>query len=129
VTGPMEIASACALSGARFIYASSHSVYGHVARDVAIPEDAELDLCSGPLNPYARSKLQLDMSMAEKFSSGPSEGLEWIGLRCTNVFGTGEHHKGPMASIISQLLRQAACGGRLRLFANTLEACRDYIPV
>lgn len=57
------------------------------------------------------------------------DGLRWIGMRYTNVFGTGEDHKGPMASIISQLLRAAAHRETLHLFEDTLEACRDYVPV
>jgi len=75
---------------------------------------------------YARSKLLLDQELASRFPAGS---LDWVGLRYSNVFGTGESHKGPMASIISQLLGQAAKGDELRLFADSLEASRDYIPV
>jgi ADP-L-glycero-D-manno-heptose 6-epimerase len=55
--------------------------------------------------------------------------LHWLGLRYTNVFGCGEDHKGPMASILSQMLRRAADGRPLVLFDDTLHACRDFVPV
>jgi ADP-L-glycero-D-manno-heptose 6-epimerase len=126
VVAPLELAAACAVSGTKFIYASSSSVYGRITRRVAVRENPESSLCSGPLNMYARSKLLLDQELASRFPAGD---LDWVGLRYTNVFGAGESHKGPMASIISQLLRQAAEGDELRLFADSLEASRDYIPV
>jgi ADP-L-glycero-D-manno-heptose 6-epimerase len=127
VTAPLNLARACRSAGTRFIYASSHSVYGNIIREIPVAERAVDDrrICSGPLNRYAESKLLLDQSMADDF---PSE-LAWVGLRFTNVFGTGEEHKGPMASIISQLLRQAAYGRTLQLFADSLTASRDYVPV
>lgn len=125
VAAPLVLAAACADAGTRFLYASSHSVYGRISARVAVAEDADLELCSGPLNLYARSKYLLDRTMAAEFP----DRLEWIGMRYTNVFGRGERHKGTMASVISQLLHQAAGCAELRLFAGTLEACRDYIPV
>lgn len=67
--------------------------------------------------------------MAQTYPAGGPGTPRWIGLRYTNVFGTGEESKGRMASIISQLLRQAAAGEDVELFSNTLLACRDYIPV
>ncbi|GAA1938468.1 NAD-dependent epimerase/dehydratase family protein [Kitasatospora viridis] len=127
VRQPLALAEACADSGALFVYASSHSVYGTIHRRIAVAEDSEEDasVCTGPLNRYAESKLALDREMAGRYGSGAA----WVGLRYTNVFGTGEEHKGQMASIISQLLRGAAQGRRLTLFADTLKACRDYVPV
>jgi ADP-L-glycero-D-manno-heptose 6-epimerase len=125
---PLELASACAGSGTIFIYASSHSVYGAIRQRRPAVEGSETDLsvCTGPLTLYARSKLALDRAMAARQAS---DRPPWIGLRYTNVFGPGESHKGPMASIISQLLRKSADGDGIRLFDDTLEACRDYIPV
>lgn len=125
VAKPIELATASAQGGSRFIYASSHSVYGHILRRGPVPEDADDSRCSGPLNLYAQSKLQLDNAMASRFPAG----LRWVGLRYTNVFGSGEEHKGRMASIISQLLRRAARGEELLLFDDTARACRDYVPV
>ncbi|GAB3066797.1 NAD-dependent epimerase/dehydratase family protein [Micromonospora schwarzwaldensis] len=127
VAEPLALAEACAASGTPFAYASSHSVYGTVHARVPMAEHDvdDADRCTGPLNAYAWSKLTLDREMAARFGADAA----WAGYRYTNVFGTGEEHKGSMASIISQLLRQTARGQRLRVFADTLEACRDYVPV
>jgi ADP-L-glycero-D-manno-heptose 6-epimerase len=123
----LAIADACSAAGALFIYASSHSVYGKAHRHVPLAEEdaADRDVCTGPVNAYARSKLDLDEAMAER----PAGSSRWVGLRYTNVFGQGEQHKGRMASIISQLLKRSAQGQPLVLFQDTLAACRDYIPV
>ncbi|MFD9359802.1 NAD-dependent epimerase/dehydratase family protein [Streptomyces sp. NPDC060031] len=125
--GPLRLAAACRTGGARLIYASSHSVYGTLHHRAPIAEDADTDTtrCSGPLNPYAASKLALDQQMRARH--GPD--LNWVGLRYTNVIGPDEGDKGPMASILSQLLRQAASTGRIRVFDDSLTAARDYIPV
>jgi ADP-L-glycero-D-manno-heptose 6-epimerase len=123
----LQLADACRTGGTQLIYASSHSVYGTFHHRAPIAEDADTDpsWCSGPLNPYAASKFALDQQMRARHSTG----LQWIGLRYTNVFGLDETDKGPMASILSQLLRQAARTGLIRIFDNSLTAARDYIPV
>ncbi|MFD7615584.1 NAD-dependent epimerase/dehydratase family protein [Streptomyces sp. NPDC059802] len=125
--GPLRLADACHRGQTRLIYASSHSVYGTLHHRTPIAESADTDpaLCSGPLNPYAASKLTLDQHMRAR----PTVGLDWIGLRYTNVFGPDEDDKGPMASILSQLLQQAAGTGCIRLFDDSLTAARDYIHV
>lgn len=127
----LALAEACAAGNAAFIYASSHSVYGTIRRPVAVAEGDEHDpaVCTGPLNLYARSKLDLDVAMTAGGSDAGRGAAPWIGLRYTNVFGLGEQHKGTMASIISQLLRASAEGRPLRLFDDTLAASRDYLPV
>lgn len=125
--GVLRLADACRTGGARLIYASSHSVYGTPRERKPVPEDADTapGRCSGPLNPYAASKLALDRRMRSRYGTG----LDWVGLRYTNVFGPDETDKGPMASILSQLLRSAANTGEVRLFDDSLTAARDYIPV
>lgn len=127
VVQPLAIADACTTGGACLVYASSHSVYGKICAHTPLVEEAASDsgICTGPVNHYARSKLELDTAMATRLMSP----LHWVGLRYTNVFGRGEGHKGSMASIISQLLRLSAYGKPLNLFDDTLDACRDYIPV
>nr|WP_024126595.1 NAD(P)-dependent oxidoreductase [Streptomyces sp. FR1]AHE39214.1 ADP-L-glycero-D-manno-heptose-6-epimerase [Streptomyces sp. FR1] len=125
--GPLRLADACRTGRTRLIYASSHSVYGTLHHRTPIAEDADTDptRCSGPLTPYATSKLTLDQQMRTRHPVG----LDWIGLRYTNVFGPDEDDKGPMAAILSQLLRQAANTGHIRLFDDSLTAARDYIHV
>jgi len=127
ICGVLRLADACRTGGTRLIYASSHAVYGTLRRREPIAEDADTDSarCSGPLNPYAASKLALDQQMRARHGTG----LDWVGLRYTNVFGPDEIDKGQMASIMSQLLRAAARGGQVRLFDDSLTAARDYIPV
>lgn len=128
VTGPAELAERCARSGTRFVYASSSSVYGEIAERRPLPENAlGSSACSGPLNAYARSKATFDAHMATRYPDDGEPG--WAGLRFTNVFGTGEQHKKSMASIIGQLLLATARQETLKVFADTLEASRDYIPV
>ncbi|TDD98121.1 NAD-dependent epimerase/dehydratase family protein [Actinomadura rubrisoli] len=128
VTGPAALAERCERSGTRFVYASSFSVYGEIGDRRPLPESAlDSSACSGPLTAYARSKALFDTHMATRFDADGGPG--WAGLRFTNVFGTGERHKKSMASIIGQLLLATARHEPLTLFADTLEACRDYIPV
>ncbi|MER8012033.1 NAD-dependent epimerase/dehydratase family protein [Streptomyces sp. NPDC094149] len=128
VNGPAELAERCQRSGTRFVYASSSSVYGEIADRRPLPENAlGSSACSGPLNSYARSKAMFDTHMATRYAVDDAPG--WAGLRFTNVFGTGEQHKKSMASIIGQLLLATARQEPLTLFADTLEASRDYIPV
>lgn len=126
VEGPLQIARACAESDTLMVYASSHSVYGSITAGQLVGEAAGAPLCSGPLNEYASSKLELDRAMP--FLAQES-GLRWVGLRFTNVFGTREEHKGSMASILSQILRRGARGDSIEIFRDTLVASRDYITV
>jgi nucleoside-diphosphate-sugar epimerase len=60
VHGPLRIAQTCHVSGTRLIYASSHSVYGHLRAREPIAEASATDTtrCSDPLNAYARSKFR-----------------------------------------------------------------------
>ncbi|MCX4682145.1 NAD-dependent epimerase/dehydratase family protein [Streptomyces sp. NBC_01433] len=101
--------------------------HGTLYHRTPIAENADTDStrCTGPLNPYAASKFELDQQMRTRHAAG----LDWIGLRYTNVFGLDESDKGPMASILSQLLRQAAGTGHIRVFADSLTAARDYVSV
>ncbi|WP_249645451.1 NAD-dependent epimerase/dehydratase family protein [Nocardia sputi] len=128
VTVPQRIASACARSGTRLVYASSGAVYGVVGPGTASMEsDAEDRMrCSGPLNAYARSKLAMDQAMRRR---AETTGLDFVGLRYTNVFGPGEGPIGPMASILWQIVTTAASGRPVALFDDTLTAARDYLPV
>ncbi|MBF6215831.1 NAD-dependent epimerase/dehydratase family protein [Nocardia puris] len=125
---PVRVARACAVSGTRLIHASSGSVYGRVPHGIASREadPADARRCSGPLNPYARSKLGLDEALVR---TAATHSLDFVALRYTNVFGPGEHTKGSMASILSQIVTTAATGRPIRLFDDTLTAARDYLPV
>jgi len=103
----------------RIVYASSTAVYG----DAPAPYTEEMEL--RPLNPYARSKVELE-SVAHRLATAyPS--VIFVGLRYCNVYGPGENHKGKRASMILQLARQMRAGNP-RLFKFG-EQKRDYIYV
>jgi ADP-L-glycero-D-manno-heptose 6-epimerase len=127
VEGSLALAEAALSGDATFIYASSFSVYGRITKTVPVKEHAVDDarLCSGPLNPYAESKLALDRAMA----GFAGRGLRWAGLRYTNVFAAGEELGGRASSIIAQIVTMAAQGRPISLFADTMTASRDYVPV
>jgi len=108
-----------------FIYASSASVYGNRGTCPERPEHEE------PLNLYARSKLAFDRHVREVL---PRVSSTVVGLRYYNVYGPGEAHKGRMASMVWQLLRQLKDRGEMRLFAGSGgygdgEQRRDFIWV
>ena len=126
VEGPIRLADACAEGNTRFLYASSSAVYGRQQMDYAITESDVDDgvRCSGPLNEYGHSKYAFD-----KFMTQDQTRIDWAGFRYTNVFGTNEEHKGSMASILSQIIRRVVTGKPVPLFADTLTASRDFVPV
>ena len=66
----------------RVVYASSSSVYGDV-QSIPIKEDAK----RVPLSPYGKTKLDCEM-LAEDCVG---DGMQIIGLRYFNVFGSGEN--------------------------------------
>lgn len=75
----------------RLVYASSAAVYGNGR---------------GPLNVYGMSKLLIDVHVS-KFNNDIKEDI--VGLRYFNVYGSGEEHKGDMASLAYQLHVGKAC--------------------
>ncbi len=108
-----------------FVYASSASVYGNRGTCPERPEHEE------PLNLYARSKLAFDQHVRQVL---PGVSSTVVGLRYYNVYGPREAHKGRMASMVWQLLRQLKDRGEMRLFAGSGgygdgEQRRDFIWV
>lgn len=104
---------------AKIVYASSCSVYG--AGAFPFQEEQELH----PLNCYAESKLVLEH---EANRLARERGAVIIGLRLSNVFGSGEAHKGICASVIGQLYHQMRKGIRPFLFKHG-EQFRDWVYV
>ncbi|MDP6294117.1 MAG: NAD-dependent epimerase/dehydratase family protein [Candidatus Woesearchaeota archaeon] len=82
----------------RIVYASSTAAYG----DAAVPfkEDGEMR----PMNPYGESKKRLEEEAMILAAQNP--GVVFVGLRYCNIYGPGENHKGPRASMIYQLAQQ-----------------------
>ncbi|MBN1257392.1 MAG: ADP-glyceromanno-heptose 6-epimerase [Planctomycetes bacterium] len=93
-----------------FIYASSASVYGINENSAPVPEN------ENPLNVYAESKLLFDQHLRHLL---PKITSTVAGLRYFNVYGPQEEHKGPMASMVTQLYYQLKDSGKARLFEGT----------
>ncbi|MCR4328849.1 MAG: NAD-dependent epimerase/dehydratase family protein [Patescibacteria group bacterium] len=101
------------------VYASSTAVYGDV-----FPPFRE-DSPTHPLNPYAESKLALDV-YAQEFARMHPE-IIVVGLRYCNVYGPGESHKGKRASMIYQLAQQMQ--KRAPVLFKDGEQKRDYVYI
>jgi ADP-L-glycero-D-manno-heptose 6-epimerase len=108
-----------------FIYASSAAVYGSAGQ---FSEVAANEL---PLNVYGYSKLQFDRYV-RRLPANPN--AQVVGLRYFNLYGPGEQHKGPMASVAWHFNRQLLDGGEIRLFEGSGgfadgEQRRDFVYV
>ena len=120
-----ELLEYCLAANVPLIYASSASVYGANKRFV---EDPSVEL---PLNVYGYSKLLFDQYVRRRLDGAQSQ---VVGLRYFNVYGPGEAHKGPMASVAFHLDRQIREDGEARLFEGSAgyeagEQRRDFIYV
>ena len=111
----------CQKRNARFIYASSASVYGN--GDNGFTELRENEY---PLNIYAYSKFLFDQWVRKQ---------EWksenqvVGLRYFNVYGPQENHKGPMASVIYHFHNQIRAEGCINVFEGSEDYIRDFVYV
>lgn len=107
------------------VYASSASVYGAGREFRVAPE------CERPINVYAWSKLAFDQHVRRVTGTA---GTQVVGLRYFNVYGPGEAHKGPMASVVWHFHQQLRQGDEVRLFDGSGgygpgEQLRDFIHV
>ncbi len=98
----------------KFIYASSCAVYGKGP----FTEDSH-----GPLNDYGMSKYMFD-----EWISWQNNSMTTIGLRYSNVYGSGEGHKDKSASMIWQLANQMKDGKKPQLFKYG-EQSRDFVYI
>ena len=108
-----------------FIYASSASVYGggEVFKEDPNHEQA--------LNAYAYSKLLFDRYVRRNRAVAQAQ---VVGLRYFNVYGSGEAHKGRMASVAYHFFNQYRDQGYVNLFAGSGgyadgEQLRDFVWV
>ena len=107
------------------VYASSASVYGDGCN--GFRESPE---CERPLAPYAFSKWAFDQYLRRL--DRPGLGLPTVsvtGLRYFNVYGPGEEHKGPMASVAWQCFAALKRGESPRVFAGSDSITRDFVHV
>lgn len=104
----------------RFVFASSSAVYGDT------PVYPQLETTTGrPLSPYAASKCANE-SYALAFHK--SYGLEAVGLRYFNVFGSRQDPAGAYAAVIPKWIDSFLRGERCRIFGDG-ETSRDFCYV
>lgn len=129
----VELFEYCLASRVPFIYASSAAVYG--ASTVFKENDAAAER---PLNVYGYSKLLFDSYVRRRLlvrrGRRSKRRVPVVGLRYFNVYGPGEAHKGPMASVAFHLHGQVASSGEARLFEGSGgyaagEQRRDFVHV
>lgn len=98
-----------------FVYASSAATYGDGANGY---DDDEAKLAAlRPLNPYGDSKHQFDLWALAEERAGHRPPA-WCGFKFFNVYGFGERHKGPMASVVLHAFDQIRGRGSVRLFKS-----------
>lgn len=104
----------------RFVYASSSSVYGDNAE---LPKrEASI---GRPLSPYALSK-RINEQYAQIFSD--VYGIEVIGLRYFNVFGSRQNPTGEYAAVIPRWINACISGEDCEVFGNSTTS-RDFCYV
>jgi ADP-L-glycero-D-manno-heptose 6-epimerase len=106
----------CAESNVPLIYASSAATYGDGSAGF---DDRTAPDALSPLNLYGKSKNEFDRWVLSEIAAGHPAPPRWAGLKFFNVYGPREAHKGPMASVVWQALRQIRTTGRMRLFRST----------
>lgn len=116
----------CVTNHVRLIYASSASVYGNKIKS------KETEFRGQSLNTYAHFKSQFDLDVNQILSQGVSTQI--VGLRYFNVYGSGEGHKGRMASIGHQFFKQFKASGSVSLFGASQgyvagEQRRDFVYI
>lgn len=112
----------CRIHDVPFIYASSAATYGDGS--FGYDDDESLIPKLVPLNAYGDSKQQFDVWALEEERQGRAP-ARWCGLKFFNVYGYGERHKGPMASVVLQAFDQIRARGNLRLFRSHREGIAD----
>lgn len=108
----------CALSGVRFIYASSAATYGDGTAgfddDWSMEHLAKLH----PMNAYGWSKHLFDRRVARKIAMGSRRPPQFAGLKFFNVYGPNEYHKGGQQSVVAQVYPHAKEDAAYQLFRS-----------
>ncbi len=125
VAASIELLDLALRRGIPFVYASSVAVYG-LGQGPGRSRVSEL-----PANAYARSKLRFDEYVRTIL---PTARSTVVGLRCANVYGGRERHKGRMASMVYRIYQQILDTGTAQLFEGTEgfgpgEQRRDFVHV
>ncbi len=122
----------CSIRKIPFLYASSAATYGDGAEGYADVEASLQKLV--PLNLYGESKHTFDLWALNQELQG-NHPPAWAGFKFFNVYGFGERHKGPQASVALHAFDQIGKSGKVRLFKSDRvgiadgEQKRDFIFV
>lgn len=117
------ILNKCVIHSVNFQYSSSASVYGKLTE---FTENSPVN----PLSPYAWSKYLFDKHILEKLETTEiSKFITIQGFRYFNVYGPHEDHKGDQASPYHKFEQQAKNTGVIKLFENSDNYLRDFVPV
>jgi ADP-L-glycero-D-manno-heptose 6-epimerase len=108
----------CAMSGVRFIYASSAATYGDGQQGFDDEWSVEHLANLRPLNAYGWSKHLFDRRVARKIAQGSRRPPQFAGLKFFNVYGPNEYHKGGQQSVVSQIYPHALEGAAYNLFRS-----------
>ena len=123
------IFSLCADYQIPMVYASSAATYGD--GELGYDDSHEVVERLQPLNPYGRSKNEVDKWILKQEKQPPF----WVGLKFFNVYGPNEYHKGRMASVIFHSFNQIKATGKVKLFRSHRpdfadgQQLRDFIYV
>ena len=120
VTGFLHVLEAARVVGARVVFAASSASYGDDPADVKV--EGRL---GRPLSPYAATKTAGEVYAA---AYGEAYGLETVGLRYFNVFGSRQDPRGAYAAVIPAWIDALVRGGRCRVHGDGLTT-RDFCHV
>lgn len=102
-------------------YASSASVYGQTTAP-----SKESDPCS-PQSPYAWSKYLFDYWVQPKLHTAPVQGFRFFNVYNDTLFDWESHKRQP--SPHTAFRRQASSTAFIKLFENSDQYVRDFVPV
>lgn len=94
------------------VYASSAATYG--SGELGYKDDEMLAYKFQPLNPYGKSKNEIDKWVLKQTKTPPC----WYAFKFFNVYGPNEYHKGRMASVIFHSFNQIRETGKVKLFRS-----------
>ena len=109
----------CAEYQIPLVYASSAATYGN--GELGYDDSHEVVEKLQPLNPYGRSKNEVDKWILKQEKQPPF----WAGLKFFNVYGPNEYHKGRMASVIFHSYNQINATGKVKLFRSHRSDFKD----
>jgi ADP-L-glycero-D-manno-heptose 6-epimerase len=108
----------CAANATRFIYASSAATYGDGSNGFSDDQSPAALASLRPLNAYGWSKHVVDRRIIDDAVHGRAIPPQWAGLKLFNVYGSNEHHKGDMQSLVSKIYPVVRAGGVVELFKS-----------